>query len=259
MTKTVVIRDTSSADLKVSLDAGTAMLLSNGDVGTFTFPSTSEILSLSMPRPALEPLLGDRDPVLARAVPRDTGALRLLVRYLDIFKEAGALATPELQRLAAAHVSDLLNLTLVATRDAAAPAQGRGVRAARLRAIKADIVGHLSDASLSVSAVARRQGVSDSYIRRLFQSEDTSFTEFVLEARLACAHRWLTDSRYAGCTIAAIAFEAGFGDLSYFNRCVRRRSGDTPAGARAGVRPSRASSSPTGCVAWSKTSRRPAA
>ena len=35
--------------------------------------------------------------------------------------------------------------------------------------------------------------------------------------RLARAHRTLSDARYAACTIAAIALEAGFGDVSTFN------------------------------------------
>lgn len=39
-------------------------------------------------------------------------------------------------------------------------------------------------------------------------------------------------------TVAAIAYEAGFNDLSYFNRAFRRRYGMTPSDARAnGQRP----------------------
>jgi AraC-like DNA-binding protein len=37
----------------------------------------------------------------------------------------------------------------------------------------------------------------------------------------------------AGRSITAVAFEAGFNDLSYFNRTFRRRFGLTPSEARA--------------------------
>ena len=43
----------------------------------------------------------------------------------------------------------------------------------------------------------------------------------------------LADKRYAAWTIGAIAFAAGFGDLSYFHRVFRRRYGATPSEIRA--------------------------
>jgi AraC-like DNA-binding protein len=215
----------------VAVGPGDAVVMSNADVGHFDFPSGPATLALRVPRHALEPLLRDRDAVLMRAVPRDTAALRLLIDYLGIVNSP-ARASPELQHLMAVHVYDLLALALGATRDAAADAQGRGVRAARLRAIKADIVAHLGDAGLSAAAVARRQGISESYIRKLLENERTSFSDFVLMQRLARAHRMLTDPRFVSRPVSAIAFEVGFGDLSYFNRCFRRRFGDTPSAIR---------------------------
>jgi len=75
---------------------------------------------------------------------------------------------------------------------------------------------------LSPSAVARRQHVSESYIRKLFEGEDTSFSEFVLTRRLPRAHRLLVDPGRVEQSIASIAFGVGFGDLSYFNRAFKR-------------------------------------
>ena len=64
----------------------------------------------------------------------------------------------------------------------------------------------------------------------------TTFTDFVLCGRLARAHRMLVDPRYADHSISAVAYEAGFSDLSYFNRTFRRRYGATPSGIRQGAR-----------------------
>jgi AraC-like DNA-binding protein len=46
------------------------------------------------------------------------------------------------------------------------------------------------------------------------------------------AHRMLSDWRGAEVGIAAIAYDAGFGDLSYFNRAFKRCYGATPSELR---------------------------
>src|SRR6185437_8340524 len=103
------------------------------------------------------------------------------------------------------------------------------------RAIKDDIGNHLRDPDLSASAVAKRLRISDSYLRKLFESEDTSFSNFVLRRRLVRAYRLLTDPRWAGRNVASIAFASGFGDLSYFNRSFKRLYGATPTDVRSGA------------------------
>jgi AraC-like DNA-binding protein len=111
-------------------------------------------------------------------------------------------------------------------------AKARGLRAARLQAIKADIAHRFADERLSVSEVARRHGVTPRYVHMLFAAEGRTFSEFLIEQRLTQAHRMLTDLRFAARTISAIAFEVGFANLSYFNRCFRRRYGASPSAIR---------------------------
>ena len=105
---------------------------------------------------------------------------------------------------------------------AVALAQGRGGCAARLRAIKADIDRNLDRRHLALDSFSARQRITRRYAQRLFESEGTSFTECVLGRRLARAHRLRSNPRLAERPISAIAFEAGFGDLSYFNRTFAR-------------------------------------
>jgi hypothetical protein len=70
------------------------------------------------------------------------------------------LATPALQRLTVDHICDLMALTLGATGDAAGVAEDRGVRAARLRAIKDDVARNLAEGEISAAAIAARHRVS---------------------------------------------------------------------------------------------------
>jgi AraC-like DNA-binding protein len=104
-----------------------------------------------------------------------------------------------------------------------------GIAGKRLRAIAADILQHLGDHELSISSVARRQRISDSYVSKLFQRQGTKYSKFVLDQRLARARALLSTPEHADRTILSIAFEVGFWDLSYFNRTFRRRYGATPS------------------------------
>lgn len=217
---------------ETTLRDGDAMLLSYSVARIISRPGLVDHRVIRLPRASLSPLVRDVDDAVLRPIKRGTGTLSLLRSYIDAVFDGPTLAAPELRQLIAAQLCDLVAVTLGATRDATAMAEGRGIRAARLRAIKADIEAHLADGGLSPGAVARRQNVSDSYIRKLFKTEETSFSQFVLMRRLVRARRLLTDRRWADRGIASIAFEAGFGDLSYFNRTFKRCYGATPSEVR---------------------------
>jgi AraC-like DNA-binding protein len=164
------------------------------------------------------------------------GVLQLVLRYLDVFEDDRVVGTPEARLTVATHIHDLCALCIGASRDAAEVARNRGVRAARLHAVKADIARLLDDATLSAATLATRQGVTPRYIHKLFESEGTTVSKFVLGQRLVRVHRMLNDVRYAGLTIGTLAYRAGFGDLSTFNREFRRRFGVTPSDVRAARR-----------------------
>ena len=110
------------------------------------------------------------------------------------------------------------------------------MRAARLHAAKTDILENLTTPGLSISDIASRHNITPRYLQKLFESEGATFSQFLLEQRLGRAHRMLGDSRLAARTISAIALEAGFGDLSHFNRGFRRRFGESPSDTRAAAR-----------------------
>jgi AraC-like DNA-binding protein len=193
--------------------------------------SQVQAMSLIVPRAALAPFVTDVEDAANRVIPHGNEALRLLTSYVKALDDLD-LAQPELRHLAVTHVHDLVAMVFGPTRDGAAVAGERGVRAARLAAIKADIIQHLGR-DLTIVALAARQHVTSRYVQVLFEREGTTFSEFVLEQRLARAHRMLADPRYAGSTVIAIAFAVGFGDISYFNRAFRRRFGATPSDIRA--------------------------
>jgi AraC-like DNA-binding protein len=197
--------------------------------------SASRFLSFRVPARAMRALVPGIEDRVARPIPRESEALKLLLGYAGTLGAMRTLATPAVQQAAVAHVYDLLALALAATGDVAGARNARGVRAARLRAIKADIVEQLDREDVSVATFAARHRMPERYVRRLFEEDGMTFTEFVLEQRLARARQILINPCRTHQKISAIAAEAGFNNLSYFNQSFRRRFGVTPSDARAQV------------------------
>jgi AraC-like DNA-binding protein len=215
---------------EIVVSQGEASLLLGSETGHSTVADES-FLTFRLPRALIAPLVGNIDSAAIRLIPRETEALRLLIQYGRALLATEPVSTPEIGHLAASHVADLIALAVGATRDGAEIAGSRGRRAARLVALKRDIRKNLTQSQLSVSALAARHQISTSYIRKLFDGAGTTFTDFVLEQRLARAHRMLSDPRLEQ-PIGAIAFQCGFGDLSYFNRTFRKQYGLTPSDVR---------------------------
>lgn len=212
--------------------AGEAILTANADAGTFTGFTATHMTNIRLRRELLAPHL-DPDAGIGQPIAANDYALRLLLAYTDVLADRDVAMNPEAHRMVTTNIYDLAALAIGGIRDARAA--GRGVRAARLHAIKTDIRRNLGQQDLSIGSVARRHGISASYVRRMFAAEQSSFSEYVLGQRLVQAHRILSDPRFTHRTISSIAFELGFGDLSYFNRTFRRRYGATPSDVRATV------------------------
>jgi AraC-like DNA-binding protein len=217
----------------ISMGRGEAVVLTGAEPASFGGPDQNSVHLLRVPVRLLSPLVADLEGAYGRVIPADTPALRLLVAYFGILDEAETFAVPELRRQAVAHIHDLIALAIGAKRDAADIAGCRGAGAARLRAIKRDIAQQIGDRGLSMAAIAARHGIKPRYVQRLFESDGTTFTDYVLVQRLVFAYRLLSDPLRAGVKISTIAADAGFGDLSYFNRTFRRRYGLAPSELRA--------------------------
>jgi hypothetical protein len=78
---------------------GEGILMSNADVGSMTL-SASRFAAFSVPRAAVAALVPDVGDAIARSIPANNPALRLLLGYLATANDVQGLITPELQRLA---------------------------------------------------------------------------------------------------------------------------------------------------------------
>lgn len=139
--------------------------------------------------------------------------------------------TPALAGLAATHMQDLVALMLGAQRDEAEVARLGGLRAARLRAVLAEIDRHFAEPDFSGAAAGAGIGISERTVQDLLQETGVGFSSRVLELRLQRALTLLASADEPR-RVSQIAYACGFNSVAHFNRCFRRRFGETPTQAR---------------------------
>lgn len=218
------------------LDAGDAIFVRGGERSVIQSRDKARFTNISVPIDDLTPLLPNcQDPSMT-VVSRQSEVFDLLLGYVRLLQARQTPLSDELGRTATAHIRDLMAAMIGSDPVCAARTCERGgVRVARLRAIKADIGRHLCEPELSIAMIAMRHGISPRYVRKLFQDEQTTFSDFVLLLRLERSRQLLRSPVHAIRTVASIAHTCGFNDLSYFNRTFRRRYGITPTDFRNGA------------------------
>ncbi len=136
---------------------------------------------------------------------------------------------PQLEPEAATRLSSTL-VELIALAVSGSLPRGANSRHEVRRAFRESIIRHVeshaSDPALSVDTVARRFRVSPRYVHGVFAEQPLTFAQMVLERRLAAAASALNHST---ASVARVAAECGFGDMSYFGRMFRRRFECSPS------------------------------
>jgi AraC-like DNA-binding protein len=215
--------------------SGEAQVCNDAEPGEIRIPNLHRYISLRIPANAVARDAKNKSH-RSHIVPSSNEALGLLRGYLPMLAGAQLQPASEAWRLAVAHVQDLVTMMVAPPHRSAESAERPGLRVARLHALKDDVLKNLEHGDVSIDAIAARHRMSPRQVQRLFGREGSTFSEFVLNARLAHAHRLLTDPLHAGEKIATIAFAAGFGDVSYFYRAFRHRYDLLPSDLRAAAR-----------------------
>jgi AraC-like DNA-binding protein len=123
------------------------------------------------------------------------------------------------------------------------PEDEPSVQQARLRSIKGYIEANLGDPNLSLTMIARENGISLRYLHHLFRLADISVSEWLRLRRLQRCHDLLTSPRHAHQSITEIAYSMGFSSSSHFSNLFRAHFNVRPSDVRDG--PSRSFTPPS--------------
>ena len=189
--------------------------------------SRTQFSCVYLPAEALRAAVAGLDDMVGHEL-ASGGALSLAMDYSDMLQKHPA-AIDEAGMAIATHLLDLASIGLGAHGDLALKARRGGLRAVSLKAVLMILEKRFAEPDFSAQKLAAAAGLSERYVNELLYEAGASFTVRLNELRLRKAAELLASGEGR---ISDIAFDCGFNDLSYFNRCFRRRFGLTPTAAR---------------------------
>jgi len=213
----------------VELRQGEMCLMSLDDIAECGFAHGASFTALRVPRRQLMAVCREAEDSLSRTLPDNSGLRDVVSGYFDLCAQTATALDAVSQDAMARHMTELVALLLGQRPDGSSDELRQGYRGARLQLVESQTLERLGDDHLTIDFIARQAGLTPKQVQRLFASKGTTFSEFVLEHRLLLAQRLLTARTSPREKISAVAANAGFGDLSYFNRSFRRRFGLTPS------------------------------
>jgi AraC-like DNA-binding protein len=191
-------------DRSIDLSSGQMTLISVDEPAQVAQITEGTRWSIRISHKLLLDYCGNVDDNIARRI--DASDLtKLLLHHIETAHRFGPKLDVSANHAIAQHTLDLVGLCLGADGDAAELARHRGLAAARLEAVKAEILRRLGRPELGLAHIAASHGVSTRYIQHLFELSGESFTGFVLERRLLAAYRLLAEPKSRWRKISDIA------------------------------------------------------
>jgi AraC family transcriptional regulator, positive regulator of tynA and feaB len=90
------------------------------------------------------------------------------------------------------------------------------------------IHAHLEDDEMSPKRIAAAHGISERYLNKLFEKEETTVSKWIWEQRLQASQRTLSLTEFSSRKINEIAYACGFNNMSHFSCSFKKRFGCTP-------------------------------
>lgn len=184
---------------------------------------------IKMPREVLARHLIEPEKYAAISMNANSGLGLVLKDF--IFSLVGELGSPESEpsELLSENLVNLIALSFSSTVFQNNLAESDCVKEALMRRIRGFITNNLLDPKLNNSRIAESQGISVRYLHKLFQDQDESIHEMILNKRLAIAHDLLLGRDETKPTVESVAYHVGFSGAPHFSRAFKVRYGVCPS------------------------------
>ncbi|MEO0412991.1 MAG: helix-turn-helix domain-containing protein [Pseudomonadota bacterium] len=198
---------------------------------SLTFEKDYRQLVLTLPRAKLLERFSDVESATAISVASTHSATQLAT---TLFSQLST-HLPQLDHFTVQKLqNDAVDLLVDALRAQTVPdmpQQGQSQTLLTQRIIRF-IDANLADPELKPETIAAAHGISERYLRKLFEKRDKTASDYIWQRRLEHARLDLTNPAKAHISLASIAYDWGFKDPSHFSRTFKAAFGLSPREAR---------------------------
>ncbi len=224
------------------LQDGRSAILKPGDFALYDvtrpynlmFDNEFEQLVMQIPREEITARLFNADDLTAVGVCGSQGAGRLASTLIAQTASQLAILDEETLSQAQTCLLDLMANALASSCGNRSETKSES-QELTIRRILRYIDDALSDPSLTCEQVASANGISERYLRKLFQAKGHSVSEWIWMRRLEGAKGDLQNPRLKHRSITSIAYDWGFKDAAHFSRAFKNRFEQTPREMRTGL------------------------
>ena len=184
---------------------------------------------IQMPREVLARHLIEPEKYSAVTMNANSGLGLVLKDF--IFSLVGELSTSEVppSEVLSENLVNLIALSFSSTVFQNDLAESDCVKEALMRRIRQFVENNLFDPKLNNNRIAESQGISVRYLHKLFQNEEESIHEMIINKRLASAYELLMDDSDTRPSVENIAYHVGFSGAPHFSRAFKARYGICPS------------------------------
>lgn len=198
-----------------------------------TFGSAFQQLVLRLPREIVSDRLTDTERLTALRISGEHGVGRLASTFLrQLHQQLDEIDPVSVNRLHAS-VVDLLATALGEQCGVTAASESQVLIRRRICVF---IDRNLANPDLNCAMIAAEHGISERYLRKLFETSEMTVSEWIWSRRLDQARRDLVDPLHAHVSVTAIGYDVGFKDGAHFSRAFKAKFGETPTACRNAAR-----------------------
>lgn len=215
-----------SGHREFAMPAGSLVLYDAANPYELDFGGMSDSLVLALPKSELQRRVTDLNVHLDEALEYDTHKVTMLAGLLKGIMDMPANLRQSVADSLAESVLNLLVATLYGSQSTGSQMPTHGT-AATLRRIKAFINENIADPNLCPAMVAEAEGITVSYLHKIFVLNNSTMMQAVMAERLERCRRDIAKlDRARG--ISQVGYSWGFNDASHFSRSFRKRFGVSP-------------------------------
>lgn len=224
------IANVQQGDCKASARSGSWVIYDTSLPYEVASPEWSEYLVVMLPKQSIVERGLRLDGLMGRNIGGCSGIARIALETMrSTYQELPAM-TPAVALRAGELLLDMVHLSL---QELAGQSTAMTQQLALKDRIRAYVMAHLRDPSLSVESVAQALNCSKRHLHNAFADEPVSVGGFIQQNRLELCMRELLSPQLKHYSIADVAQHCGFGSSAHFSRAFKTYTGMSPSEFRA--------------------------